>query len=339
MGWCERPAVAECDTMEGLIGRTPDLRELLIGLGYNPRHEREAASLMQDLIAGIRAEILSFEALQKAVLSALSRSAELPHGPSAFLNSLAMAGNVESATAVLNEDPVHDQVPFVEQIPVLKNGMIRWQSPVHHSLIRKRPADPPRFRSTLAELEKLFGTSHPARAETARLAVIEAVERLRRELDRDTSYLPTSLQYLEMKVTEYRTCSLKPRAQEWLQILMAVLERVVKLRNEIESTGRCDVRAIAEQAVRYLSTPRIHTRGLTSYLLILLLDKRLLTVTRRVSRSKVKAMDLIRGEIAGGSYDAGETVGRLRRLEAEGFYIPSVVYPLLEVSAARPALT
>jgi hypothetical protein len=214
-----------------------------------------------------------------------------------------------------------------------------WKSPVHHSLIRKRAADPARFRSTLAELEKLFCTPHPARAEMARLAVLEAIERLRRDLDRDTSYLPTPLRYLETKVAEYRTGSLKPRAQEWLQTLLAVLRGAVELRNQIESGGRRETRAAGELAVQYLAAPRIHTRGLTSYILTLLLDKRLLAVTRRVSRSDTRAMELIREEIAGGSYHGEETADRLHRLEARGFYIPSVVYPLLKLSIVKPTLT
>jgi hypothetical protein len=332
LGWHNQPAVTGPETVEGLIGKTRDVGELLSSFGHDPAADRETARLMDALLGGICAEIIDFEALKKAVRVAISRQGEVPEKTSSFLNVLAMAATEESATAALNADPVHDQVPFVEQIPVLKNGAITWQSPVHHSLIRRRAADPLLFRSTLAELEKLFGTPHPARAEAARLSVLEAIERLRRELDRDTSYLPTPLQYLEAKLADYRTSSLKPKAQEWMQILLSVLDGVVVLRNELETRGRFEVRALAEQGVRYVAAPRIHTPGLTSYILTLLLDKRLETVTRRMSRSHLKAMDLIRVEVMGGSYDAAETADRLRRLEKLGFHIPSVVYSLLRLA-------
>lgn len=331
-----KPKPAAPETLETLIARLPDIRDLLIGLGYDGPAHAAAAELMKDLLALVRADVPDFDALSKALQTAVTKRDGLPETVSAFLGALAAAPDRETLLRLLNEDPVHDQVPWIEQLPVVKRGVITWQSPVHHTLIRKRPADRDRFRAGLTELEALFQTPHPARSEQARIAVLDAIARLRREIERERCYLPAPMQFLEARLADYSS-ALKPKAGEWMRGLLAILERLIELRNRMEETGQADVNALAEQTVRYLSTPRLHTPGLTSYILTLLLDSRATALTRRVSESGAKAMDIIRAEVAGGNYDGEETARRLRQLEAEGFLAPSLVFPLLQLPVGEAA--
>jgi hypothetical protein len=332
--WRKRTVVPNRETRDALIARTPDLRDLLIGLGYDGPVQATAEGLMKELNSSIRAEVTDFAALQKAVATAMTKREGLPENVSAFLRSLAEAPDHESILRLLNADPVHDQVPYIEQVPVLKRGVVTWQSPVQHTLIRKRPADIDQFRRTLTQFETLFFDSHPARSEQARIAVLDAVTRLRREVEREKAYLPTPMQALEARLTDYAG-SIKPKVGESMRMLFAILDRLVELRNRMEETGIGDAPAVAEQTVRYLSTPRVQTPGLTSYILSLLLDSRITATTRRVSKASLRAMDLIRAEVAGGNYDGEETARRLRQLEPEGFLAPSLVFPLLQLPVAE----
>jgi hypothetical protein len=105
------------------------------------------------------------------------------------------------------------------------------------------------------------------------------------------------------------------------------------LRNDLESGADGNVaRKIAAQAARYLAAPRLQTRWMTSYILALLLHPKLtIAPGRRVKKRDAKMMELIRKEIQDGYYDGREITRRLRRLEASGVVVASLVFPLLRV--------
>jgi hypothetical protein len=46
---------------------------------------------------------------------------------------------------------------------------------------------------------------------------------------------------------------------------------------------------------------------------------------------------LIRNEIDSGFFDAEEIMDRIRKLELQGLYVPSLVFPLLRLHPVRPA--
>lgn len=336
VGLRENIAPAPRETADELIAKTAELRELLDGLGYNPRREEAADRIMAELKSSIRAELTDYPAFQAAIAAAtVRRQSMLPDESFALLDSLGSAGDQSAVLALLNADPIHDQVPFIEQIPVRKNGELTWRSPVDHSLIRRRPVDLRRFKELLDDLEMLFAEPHPARFEHSLLEVIDAIAKVRRELDRDKSYLPTPLQYLETKLGDYKTKSLKPGAARLTETLLSTIARLVELRNAVESGADEDVaRKIAGQAARYLATPRLQTRWLTNYILVLLLHPKLtVTVGRKVGKREAKTIELIRKEIQDGYYDRREITRRLRRIEASGVMVASLVYPLLRLPA------
>jgi hypothetical protein len=115
-----------------------------------------------------------------------------------------------------------------------------------------------------------------------------------------------------------------------------MLRSLIDMSNRMRKDGAAEAGPLAEQTVRYLSTPRLHTPGLTSYLLSLLLDDRITATTRRISKSTLRIMQLIRAEVTGGNYDGEETARRLRQLESEGFLAPSLVFPLLQLPVGEP---
>ena len=344
LGFRSRPAPVVPETSADLIGRTPELRDLLARLGYNPRLETESARLMAGLKSSIRAEITDYAAFQSAVAAAVLRRGTVSPaaGNFALLDSLSETADVNSAQAILNADPIDGQVPFIEQIPVAKGGQLTWRSPVDHSLIRRRPVDVPRFVEAAGELERLYSEPYPARSEAMRLEVLDAIARLRRELDRDKSYLPTPLQFLETKLQDYKTKSLSQEAADLTRTVFGMIERLSGLRCALAAPGRNDTwelaGQVAAQAALYLARPGIQIPWLTNCVLGLALHEKLTGATgQRVSKRNRKKMELIRRELAAGYYDGTETARRLHRMEGCGFDVISLVYTLLRLHTPSAA--
>jgi hypothetical protein len=341
LGFRSRPAPVVPEKSADLIGRTPELRELLARLGHNPRLETESARLMAELKSSIRAEITDYAAFRSAVAAAVLKRGTVPPaaGNFALLDSLSGTADVNSALAVLNADPIDGQVPFIEQIPVAKGGQLTWRSPVDHSLIRRRPVDLPRFAETTGELERLYSEPYPARSESMRLEVLDAIARLRRELERDKSYLPTPLQFLQTKLQDYKTKSLSREAADLIRTVLRMIDRLIELRRDLAASGpgrTWDLAGqVAEQAALYLAAPGIQIAWLTNRILGLSLHASLTGATgQRVRKRDRKNMELIRREIAAGYFDPAETARRLHRMEGRGFDVISLVYPLLRLNLA-----
>jgi hypothetical protein len=330
------------ESAEDLIGKTTELRELLESLGFDSNRETAVSRLMSELKSSVRAGIADYSAFRLALAGAEIRRRSMPDRPEdksfALLDLLRDAPNETEALAILNADPIHCQVPFIEQLPVPKNGELTWLSPVDHTLIRRRPGDPQRFREAVAELEGLFSTPHRARLEPPRLAVLDAIVRLRRELERDRSYLPTPILFLETKLEEYRTKSLKRGAADAIEAVVATVETLAELRNTVDlsADGNELSLRLSELAASYLAPPRIQIPWLTNSILNLFLQPALTRGTGQVvKKTDAVTMDLIRREIQSGFYDPDETVRRLRQMEAQGFRVISLVYPLLRLHLAR----
>ncbi len=320
---------AKPETPEDFLARNPEVLDLLEGLGYDAPLRAEARALFAQLTSSIRVEIVDYAALHKSIAATIARANELPAAAVAFLNTLSSARDPESLTALLNADPVHDQIPFVEQIPVLRNGSVTWTSPARLSLVRKFPADRAVFLETLGRLEALFAEPHPARAEPVRVGVLDAVERLRKDIDRANAYLPTALLFLETRLDEYDAHSIRPRSAERIEALMSIIAGAVALSRRLERPQPGDREAIAAQAASYVARPKIHTPAVTKLLLTLLLHDAVIARTRRVYGASVRKLRMIRDEISTGTYNSAETAARLRRLEDQGYYFSSLVYALL----------
>jgi len=329
------PEPAPRESVEDLLAKTPELRELLESLGLDSNRDQAVSRLMSELKLSIRAAIADYSAFRSALARAEIRRRSMPDDKSFALLDLLRDAPDEAATlAILNSDPIHSQVPFIEQIPVPRNGELTWVSPVDHSLIRRRPDDAERFKQAVAELEGLFSAPHRARLEPSRLAVLDAIVRLQRELERGRSYLPTPILFLETKLEEYRTKSLKRGAAEALEAVLATVGTLADLRNSAGTTNDSKEQALQLSALasHYLDTPGIQIPWLTSGILGLFLHPALTGAPGKIVKPRhLVTMDLIRREIQNGFYDPEETAQRLRRMEALGFHVSSLVYPLLRL--------
>ena len=207
---------------------------------------------------------------------------------------------------------------------------------MEHSTIRKRPSDPIRFLQLAQELEGLYMKAHPSRHDGPRVEVLGAIARLKRELNRDKAYIPTAIQALEAKLAAFETESVQPAAQAACAALSGLLLSIEQARVEcaggrIRRGRRKQLRETgASDASRYLAHARLHIPQLTSHILAALLAPAQLEVIRWPAR-------LIRNEIQAGCFDAAEIAERIRKLEAQGLYVTSLLFPLLRLHPAPRA--
>ena len=183
-------------------------------------------ALMKELLASIRAEVPDFDAFGKAIQTAMTKRDGLPEPVSNFLRTLDEAQDREALLRILNQDPVHDQVAVDRTTPCSEARCHHMDTPscAPHADPQASGGIATASAISSTELEDLVRTPHPARSEQARIGVLDAITRLRRENERERCYLPTPMQYLEAKLSDYNA-ALKPKASEWLRGLVAILDR------------------------------------------------------------------------------------------------------------------
>lgn len=337
-----------------LARENPELGRLLASYGYAPEVREAVHNVLASIKRLIRAEITDFAAFREAIRSATSRDADNPRyelRDRQLLAAVAAAGEDEhAAIEVLNRNPIYEQVPFVERVPVMRRGEMVWLTPVNHACILKRPSDPAQFAKLLEELEAHFREPHPARNDPLRAGVLDAIGRLRRELSRERAYFPTAIQFLESRIAAYEADSLQPQARAALESLTGIMERAERVRAECgparpgmlagtwrgtTSDREVALKILREAASQYMADSRLWLPWITNYLAVILLSPPLLQFSARRSRRLLRTTALISSEIASGSYDSEEVARRIRRLEESGLYLSSVIYGLLALGKVR----
>jgi hypothetical protein len=315
-----------------LVEETPELAALYGRLGYLPEVERDAGRIAGELKGLIRAEIPDFAAFDAALteIEAQKDQADRPRFRAeneALLRSvLAVRGDHEAILRLLNEDPVDQLLPLVEQIPMVRNGEVIWRTPMELTLVRKRPSRPDRFERLLDELDWLVRSARLRRRPAAREAVLAAIVRLRRDAARENAYLPTPMQALAAEVDTWLHRSLDPPTRRRREDLDTLLRGLLRVRHALE-TGGGDLReASRAHAQLYAGQPWMHTPWLTTTVLANLLD------TELAALPPSPVLQQVRDEVSSRHYDSDETIRRLRQQEERGLFVHSLVYALLRMN-------
>jgi hypothetical protein len=260
--------------------------------------------------------------------------------------------NHREVLTLLNRDPVHESLPFIERLPFCKDGQITWRTPIQHAIIRKRPLDITRFVQLLSELDTLVNASPIRRQERLCHEVLDAIARLRRFLYIEDAYLPTSLLTLERKIMACVGHPPTPKGRTRLEQLQGLLGELLAIRHQcgLDGTvGRSIHRSgfdsckqmLLDEAKSYLETPWMQIPWLSSFILTSLLETGLATLPEALSVDGsilTRRLRLIHDEVASGRYDCHETVRRLLQLEATGLYVRSFIYALLRHHKPRSTL-
>jgi len=315
-----------------------DLARLIRDLGFDLDFAARVRTLVGGLKKAIRAEVDDVPALQAAVTAARSqaKASEMPFSSAdrELLDAVAAAGTDRAAILdLLGRDPVGVQLPFVERIPMVRNGIVSWRTPVDHVLIRRRPRDRPAFEHRLDELDTLFAPRQGPHREPLRQQVLEALDRTRRDAQRDKAYIPTSLQFLDRCVEAYLEAGTSAAAPSRFERLMQVLRRLTAAEQGAAAGDPVDARTVTALANDLVSAGWLHVPSLTHRMVALLLAPAYVSVSGWFRRRRYQRMlTLLRQEIAEAHYDAGEVVRRLQHLEAGGAFFSSLVYPLLRAT-------
>jgi hypothetical protein len=314
-----------------------ELLALYARLGDLPQVERECERLLAGLKGLVRAEIPDFAAFE-AALAQLEKEQEgfRSENEELLREILAVRNDGSAVLRLLNRDPVGQLLPFVEQIPIVRNGEVVWRTPQELALVRKRPASPERFETLLDDLDRVVRTAALRRKPAARDAVLAAVARVRRDARRENAYMPTPLRALEDEMDVWLHRSQDPAAQRRRKELDDLLLGLLRVRHVRQEGSVEDLRETARaQAQLYAGLPWMHTPWLTTCALTNLLDAELALLPDKEKANPATpagALQRVREEVASRHYDAEETMRRLRQQEERGLYIHSLVYALLRLN-------
>ncbi len=334
--------VDEPAELRRVIEETPDLRALYARIGFPPDLERDCQRILAELVGMVRTEIPDFAAFRAAVAEAeRGLAGSSPDSEARFLaedvellKAVSQAGEDRGQVLhLLDRDPVRRLLPFVERIPMMRNGERIWRTPVELSLLRKRPADPDRCEKLLDDLEKRVRASRLPRAEPARAELLEAMTRVRRDARREGAYMPTSLRALEAAVEAWLGAT-PAEARRRRADLDALLLGLLRVRRG-QPGGEDPREAARAQAQDYAANPWMQTPWLTAYALTNLLDAELSALPeeeRRQPSPRAAALRWVRDEVASTHFDGEETIRRLRQQEERELYVHSLVYALLRLS-------
>ncbi|MGE3540620.1 MAG: hypothetical protein AB7N91_24670 [Candidatus Tectimicrobiota bacterium] len=346
--------------LASVIGSTPELQALYASLGYAPELEQQATHLLRQAMALIETTLPDFTAFRRCVLQVQSQLEAPPatHPTAALLwqerrqkaqtdplwQAVVAAGDDPAQVLrLLNGDAVFTPLPFIEQVPYLSHGQVRWRTPVEVPGLHKRPGDIQRFSSLLDRLEELLDTPGVAWHAQGRQEALDAMARVRRELQRPHGYLPTSLQALQHKVQHcvqqapFSSALAQRQALDRCLSLCLAIQRTYgwEQQRALSAAALTRMRELTQQQAQYyLHTVWMQTPWLTTRLVTNLLDAELAALPADIWQrhpAPAAPLRLIRAEIASGLYDPGETLRRLRQCEEHGMYVHSLVFPLLRL--------
>ena len=355
--------VWECDqAVRDLIDSEAGIRKLYADLGFYPQIEWRLDRLVRQMKGQIRAEVPDFASLQAVLKGILAQRQKEGNGADPMSQAWAQKGedvllravlaaedDEEKVHELLNQDAVGEPLPFVEQLPFLRDGTLVWRTPMGLSVIRKRPSNPTHFSSLLYEFEQLVRATEIRRSSRGRNGVLEAVSRLKRDLQREDAYFPTSLMTLESKVAEWLYEAQEPVRRGRREQLDGLLEDMTALRHScgLDDEGRrrggpvVGFRDAAQRQTKaYLDAPWMHRPCLTDYLLRSLIDSELVALRwwqMLTPFAPGRVLKLVRREVTSGQYDGEENIRRLRQQERKGFFVNSLIYALLRLHNPPPA--
>lgn len=344
----EEPAEA----VRCLVRDDEELQALYLRLGYDLGVEHRARKLLDTLKNLIRAEVPDFEALRQA----LDLAPALPGGEAGgahpaerFLGEVVAAGaDEQTVRALLNRAPVEEPLPFVEVLPVPRDGRVDWRPVQEVRLVHKRPSDPRRFSAALDALEGLVEGGGLVRSEHAERAVLAAVAALRTAAARPPANVPLALRGLEVQLDQWLRRAHLPEPFARKQALDAFLHALVRLRHRLDGLGAgsapdalaaCQT-AARSLAARYRAASWMHGPRLAERILVALLDAELAGLPgaeRALPTAPAGAVQRVRDELAAGYYDRGVLLRRLQDQEARGLYVSSLVPALLRLDNADRA--
>jgi len=359
-----RPSASPEAVCRQLADQHPELQRLYEQVGFSPVLAQKGDRLLRALRDAISVEIPDMDAFRAALADAREEMQLLPDQPTfedettredverarALLDDVwAVRDDPEAVRERLAQAPIDEQLPYVERVPVTRQGTVHWRMPARVSVLRKRPDDTQQFRRRLDRLNALVENASLPRPDAVEENLRAALTRLRRDVDAEDAYVPALLIRLEEAVSAWLQEA--PRA-EWTekrtqldQCLLDVrrLDRARQTLDEDASLDASTREALLEQyqeRVRrrtraYVEADWMHTDWLTDRLLTHLLTSELRDATGAATDQLAAIVDEVRTR----SYDPQESRRRLRDYESTEGFVQSQAFTLLRIREGEPLQT
>lgn len=329
------------------VAADEELAGLYRSLGVQPGLEEACRQLLARAKLLLKVELPDPPAFLEA-LERLAGSAEpsfeaawaLRRADPLLLDVLALRHDLPALLARLEQRPVDELLPFLEEIPARRGGEVVWRLPRELALLRRRPARLEEFLGLLAELGSAVRRASLERPAELREAFFESLARTERDAADPAIYLPSSLRTLEEKLGEWLAAP-SAEGREKRRALDAFLLDLIALRYALEdrrspagpaaeSPAVLRARALAAGAIRSgfpLAAPSLLSALLHLLLLAELADR------APGSGPATATLEAIAAETAGGYFDPAETARRLRALESHDCWVFSPIFALLRLAA------
>lgn len=353
----EDPLAARSD----LADEVDDVHDLYLEIGYSPVVAAEIARIRRELRDRVTVEIPDYEAFLGVLEQARDKMEELAatsdfeqeEGPDSVRRAAHLLEEVwerrDQPSAVrdrLDADPVGEQLPFIERVPITQDGSIRWRTPARVGVLHKQPDDVEEYSRLLDRLSSLPDYSGLSRPDAAVDEVKAAIDRLRDALEVDDAYVPALVQRVGEALDDWyegtQSSDQKARKDEldaFLRDLLALRRACARLldehrRPDEELYEHVRDRA-TQQAQQYVETSWMHRAWLTDSVLANLMAAEVLRVRHdsEVSPPFRQHLETVAQEIRSRGYDPAETIRRLRVYESEGYFVHSLAFSLLRERA------
>ncbi len=359
-----RKELTRDDLIEFLLNNK-DLHDIFLRYGYSAELDKKAREVIETIKRHIRVEIPDFAEFTRSILAVeqqieqhFSSSSELKSEIETRItkgtlfykvkNSLDSKANV---LELLNENPLEDFLPFLEQMPVVRQGKLTWMTPNSVTVLRKHPPYKDECRSLLFKLDLMFKESGLPKSPEVRKEILDLITRLMRDLDSTRAYLPTSVLLLERKITDGLDSAASPGELNRRKLLTELITDIQKLRfsygirrstfkvlstDEIEHFSY----VVKKQAQQYLDSTWMHSTILSGYLVSNFLEAENLMSRYKgenftVNDNAKKILRLISEEIDSGFFDGEDILRRLYYLESQGMYIHTMVHALIRILLSK----
>lgn len=338
---------------------TPEIHRIWPRVGASVPVELEVRELLAAFKDLLEVSVSDPRTLQRALRDALQPVADEPEALARARRSkaddpllrdlLAAAPDRQTLEAVFSRYPIDRPVPFIEEVPVLREDGVFWRLPMEVRLVARQPRDRRVFARHLTALDTLVHRADLDRPPEAVRRLLSALERLGRDLVRDRAYLPRTLGEVESAARFWLYGSQPASTRVERDRLWRVLAELVRARriqghgdNGFFQTGQAPVDALRKVAREYLEAVWMHAPRLTQELLAQLLHAELPNLPGHDVRplwdrykerppSPREIVRTLRDEVSSGAFDPPEAERRLRALEDRGFLVHSLVHGLLRL--------
>lgn len=359
-----RKELTRNDLIEFLL-ENKDLHDIFLRYGYSAELDKKAREVIETIKRHIRVEIPDFTEFTKAILAVenqieqhFSSSEELKQEIlervkiGTFFHRVKNALDSKAAVLdILNENPLEDFLPFLEQMPVVRQGKLTWMTPNSVTVLRKHPPYKDECRSLLFKLDTMFKDSGLPKSPEMRKEILDLISRLMRDLDSTRAYLPTTVLLLERKISDGLDSSATPGERNRKKLLTELITDIQRLRFsygirrstfKVLSTDEIEHFAyvVKKQAQQYLDAPWMHSTIISGYLVSNFLEAENLMSRYKgenvgVSDNAKKILRLISEEIDSGFFDGEDILRRLYYLESQGMYIHTMVHALIRILLSK----